>query len=93
MSLLSELSRTDQLKYERYASDHESNYGGTDTDSEDDETDLPLDKLNLQPKVQKKLIVLSVGGLLVHRVHAKDKASIRGMKPDFVSHKFSGIVL
>ncbi|KAL0410040.1 UNVERIFIED_CONTAM: hypothetical protein Slati_3593700 [Sesamum latifolium] len=48
--------------------------------------DLPLHKLNLGP--QKKLIVLCLGGLLVHRVHVRDKASIRGLRPDIFHGKF-----
>ncbi|KAK4396458.1 hypothetical protein Sango_1482400 [Sesamum angolense] len=48
--------------------------------------DLPLDKLNLGPK--KKLLVLCLGGLLVHRVHVRDKASIRGLRPDVLHGKF-----
>ncbi|KAL0347113.1 UNVERIFIED_CONTAM: hypothetical protein Scaly_1727300 [Sesamum calycinum] len=48
--------------------------------------DLPLDKLNLGPK--KKLLVLCLGGLLVHRVHVRDKASVRGLRPDVIHGKF-----
>ncbi|KAK6122001.1 hypothetical protein DH2020_044255 [Rehmannia glutinosa] len=47
---------------------------------------LSLDKLNLGPK--KKLLVLCLGGLLVHRVHVRDKATVRGLKPDVVYGKF-----
>ncbi|XP_047979370.1 uncharacterized protein LOC125221290 [Salvia hispanica] len=69
------------------ASDDES------SDYEDDsepETDLglglSLDKLSLGP--QKKLLILCLGGLLVSRVHLKDKASVRGLRPDVVYGKF-----
>ncbi|KAK4419317.1 hypothetical protein Salat_2344600 [Sesamum alatum] len=48
--------------------------------------DLPLDKLNLGP--QKKLLVLCLGGLLCHRVHVRDKATVRGLRPDVVYGKF-----
>ncbi|XP_073145303.1 uncharacterized FCP1 homology domain-containing protein C1271.03c-like [Henckelia pumila] len=47
---------------------------------------LPLDKLSLGPK--KKLLVLCLGGLLVHRVHVRDRASVRGLRPDVVYGKF-----
>ncbi|KAK6145585.1 hypothetical protein DH2020_022405 [Rehmannia glutinosa] len=47
---------------------------------------LSLDILNLGPK--KKLLVLCLGGLLVHRVHVRDKATVRGLKPDVVYGKF-----
>lgn len=69
------------------ASDDES------SDYEDDsepETDLGLDKLSLGPK--KKLLILCLGGLLVSRVHLKDKATVRGIRPDVVYGKFLGII-
>ncbi|KAL0410039.1 UNVERIFIED_CONTAM: hypothetical protein Slati_3593600 [Sesamum latifolium] len=48
--------------------------------------DLPFDKLNLGP--QKKLLVLCLGGLLVHRLHVRGKASIRGLRPDIFHGSF-----
>ncbi|XP_021810195.1 uncharacterized protein LOC110753574 [Prunus avium] len=42
--------------------------------SEAEECSLPLEKLNLGPR--KKLIVLSLGGLLCHRVHRYERAKI-----------------
>uniref|UniRef100_K4CQS6 Mitochondrial import inner membrane translocase subunit TIM50 n=1 Tax=Solanum lycopersicum TaxID=4081 RepID=K4CQS6_SOLLC len=47
---------------------------------------LPLEKLYLGPK--KKLIVLNLGGLLVHRVHKRDWFSVRTYKPDLVCGNF-----
>lgn len=47
---------------------------------------LSLEKLNLGP--QKKLLILCLGGLLVNRVHLKDKATVRGLRPDLVYGKF-----
>ncbi|XP_073273371.1 uncharacterized FCP1 homology domain-containing protein C1271.03c-like [Primulina huaijiensis] len=55
-------------------------------DSASDDIGLTLDKLTLGPK--KKLLVLCLGGLLVHRVHVKDKASVRELRPDVVHGKF-----
>ncbi|KAL2487250.1 Haloacid dehalogenase-like hydrolase (HAD) superfamily protein [Abeliophyllum distichum] len=46
----------------------------------------PLDKLNLGPK--KKLLVLCLGGLLAHRVHDKEKHTVRGLKPDVTCGNF-----
>ncbi|KAL7133534.1 hypothetical protein ABFS83_12G147300 [Erythranthe nasuta] len=65
-----------------------------DESSGDDEYDsggevdlgLSLDKLNLGPK--KKLLVLCLGGLLVHRVHLKNQSTVRGLRPDVVYGKF-----
>ncbi|KAK6126303.1 hypothetical protein DH2020_039948 [Rehmannia glutinosa] len=53
---------------------------------------LSLDKLNLGPK--KKLLVLCLGGLLVHRVHVRNKATVRGLKPDVVygKHNIDGVL-
>ncbi|CAH9106439.1 unnamed protein product [Cuscuta epithymum] len=48
--------------------------------------DLPLQKLILGPR--KKLLVLCLGGLLVHRVHIRDKHTVRGFKPDYTHGKF-----
>ncbi|TMW82228.1 hypothetical protein EJD97_006463 [Solanum chilense] len=47
---------------------------------------LPLEKLHLGPK--KKLLVLNLGGLLVHRVHKRDWFSVRTYKPDLVCGNF-----
>ncbi|KAL3623376.1 hypothetical protein CASFOL_032192 [Castilleja foliolosa] len=64
----------------------------SDESSEDDEKEseidlgLSLDKLNLGPK--KKLLVLCLGGLLVHRVHVRDRHSVRGLSPDVVYGNF-----
>ncbi|KAI3447508.1 hypothetical protein Pfo_004173 [Paulownia fortunei] len=55
-------------------------------DSGNDDLGLSLDKLNLGPK--KKLLVLCLGGLLVHRVHVRNKATVRGLRPDVVYGKF-----
>ncbi|KAG5584168.1 hypothetical protein H5410_044602 [Solanum commersonii] len=48
---------------------------------------LPLDKLNLGPK--KKLLVLNLGGLLVHRVHRQNRFSVQTYKPDLVCGNFT----
>lgn len=50
---------------------------------------LPLEKLNLGPK--KKLLVLNLGGLFVHRVHKRDRFIVQNYKPDFVSVNFMGL--
>lgn len=61
----------------------------SDESSEDEnELDLPLEKLNLGPK--KKLLVLCLGGVLAHRVHVRDKHTVRGLKPDVTYGKFLG---
>ncbi|KAL3839752.1 hypothetical protein ACJIZ3_024343 [Penstemon smallii] len=62
------------------------NEGSDDEKDSGNDLDLPLDKLNLGPK--KKLIVLCLGGLLVNRVHLRDKATVRGLRPDIVYGKF-----
>lgn len=50
---------------------------------------LTLVKLNLGPR--KKLLVLSLGGLLVHRVHAHERINIpRYVRPDIVNRNFRG---
>ncbi|KAL8505022.1 hypothetical protein ACS0TY_016285 [Phlomoides rotata] len=51
-----------------------------------DDLGLSLDKLNLGPK--KKLLILCLGGLLVKRVHVREKASVRGQRPDITYGKF-----
>ncbi|EYU38606.1 hypothetical protein MIMGU_mgv1a011796mg [Erythranthe guttata] len=67
-------------------SDDESS-GDDDYDSGNDvDLGLSLDKLNLGPK--KKLLVLCLGGLLVHRVHLKNQSTVRGLRPDVVYGKF-----
>ncbi|KAM7531643.1 hypothetical protein LguiB_035053 [Lonicera macranthoides] len=48
---------------------------------------LTLEKLNLGPR--KKLLVLSLGGLLVHRIHARERISVPGnVRPDIVNANF-----
>lgn len=60
-----------------------------ESDSEPEtELGLSLEKLNLGPK--KKLLILCLGGLLVHRVHIRDMATVRGLRPDVVYGKFLG---
>jgi len=50
---------------------------------------LTLEKLNLGPR--KKLLVLSLGGLLVHRVHARERVNVpRNVRPDIVNGNFRG---
>ncbi|KAD5803112.1 hypothetical protein E3N88_14472 [Mikania micrantha] len=65
------------------------------SDEEDDDDDketgtdlgLSMDKLNLGPK--KKLLVLPIGGFLVHRAHRRRPNTIpRNRKPDFCSGNF-----
>ncbi|KAJ8537693.1 hypothetical protein K7X08_014233 [Anisodus acutangulus] len=66
----------------------------TISDSEDEkntaekELDLPLEKLNLGR--QKKLIVLNLGGLLVHRVRRRDRFNVQSYEPDLICGNFSG---
>ncbi|KAL8204954.1 hypothetical protein R6Q57_010577 [Mikania cordata] len=60
-----------------------------DDDDKETGTDLGLsmDKLNLGPK--KKLLVLPIGGFLVHRAHRRRPNTIpRNRKPDFCSGNF-----
>ncbi|KAG9136011.1 hypothetical protein Leryth_015864 [Lithospermum erythrorhizon] len=64
-------------------SDDDDNYYYSDSENE---VDISLDKLNLGAK--KKLLVLPLGGFLVHRVHVRNEASVRGYKPDYVHGKF-----
>ncbi|KAK4348422.1 hypothetical protein RND71_031177 [Anisodus tanguticus] len=49
--------------------------------------DLTLEKLNLGPK--KKLLVLNLSGLLVHRVHRRDRFNVQSYKPDLICGNFS----
>ncbi|GER33695.1 haloacid dehalogenase-like hydrolase superfamily protein [Striga asiatica] len=58
-----------------YESDSEN-----EVDDDDVDLDLSLCKLNLGPN--KKLLVLCLGGLLVHRAHLKGSHSVRGLRPD-----------
>ncbi|KAK4348419.1 hypothetical protein RND71_031174 [Anisodus tanguticus] len=51
------------------------------------ELDLTLEKLNLGPK--KKLLVLNLGGLLVHRVHRRDMFNVQSYEPDLICGNFS----
>ncbi|XP_051148645.1 uncharacterized FCP1 homology domain-containing protein C1271.03c-like [Andrographis paniculata] len=46
----------------------------------DEDLSPSLDKLSIGRK--KKLLVLSLGGLLVHRVHKKEKRTVRGLRAD-----------
>nr|KAJ0226314.1 hypothetical protein LSAT_V11C100020740 [Lactuca sativa] len=53
------------------------------------ETDLgiSLDKLSLGPK--KKLLVIPLGGLIVHRAHVRDRATLpKNRRPDLTYGKF-----
>ncbi|KAL2509254.1 Haloacid dehalogenase-like hydrolase (HAD) superfamily protein [Forsythia ovata] len=63
----------------------------SDENSEDEKDngnhlDISLEKLNLGPK--KKLLVLCLGGLLVHRVHIRHWDSVKGLNPDLRYGKF-----
>ncbi|KAJ8537701.1 hypothetical protein K7X08_014241 [Anisodus acutangulus] len=51
------------------------------------ELDLTLEKLNLGPK--KKLLVLNLGGLLVHRVHRRNRFNVQSYEPDLICGNFS----
>lgn len=59
-----------------------------DTEAADQETELSsiLDKLSLEPKKEKqkkKLLVLSLSGLLLHRVHRKsNRKTPKNRSPD-----------
>ncbi|GFP88135.1 hypothetical protein PHJA_000957200 [Phtheirospermum japonicum] len=78
-------SATSKLKLvlsDESSEDDEKDSGNDD----DDDIGLSLDKLNLGPK--KKLLVLCLGGLLVHRVHLRNQHSVRGLRPDVVYGKF-----
>lgn len=62
-------------------------YSDSDDDTEYDHGDpevhfdLSFDKLNLGPK--KKLLVLSLNGVLIHRTHIADKSKIpKSRRPD-----------
>ncbi|KAL2487253.1 Haloacid dehalogenase-like hydrolase (HAD) superfamily protein [Abeliophyllum distichum] len=50
------------------------------------DSDLPLEKLNLGPK--RKLLVLCLGGLLVNRVHIKHWTRVQGLDPDVRNGNF-----
>ncbi|KAL1224358.1 hypothetical protein V5N11_035471 [Cardamine amara subsp. amara] len=65
------------------ASDDDDDYSG-ETGSEQTELSSILDKLSLGPKKEeKKLLVLSLSGLLLHRVHKKDmRKKPRNRSPD-----------
>ncbi|CAA2994304.1 Hypothetical predicted protein [Olea europaea subsp. europaea] len=71
----------DKLKLKNVASDESSE----DENVVESELELPLEKLNLGPK--KKLLVLCLGGLLVHRVHVRDSHTVRGLKADVAYDK------
>ncbi|KAL2509249.1 Haloacid dehalogenase-like hydrolase (HAD) superfamily protein [Forsythia ovata] len=75
---------TEKLKSKIVVSDDSSE--DEDEKGVENELDLPLDKLNLGPK--KKLLVLCLGGLLAHRVHVREKQTVRGLKPDVTYGKF-----
>lgn len=52
-------------------------------DTEETELSLILDKLSLEPKEEKKLLVLSLSGLLLHRVHKKNvRKAPKNRSPD-----------
>lgn len=54
-------------------------------------TDLgfSLDILSLGPK--KKLLVIPLGGLIVHRAHVRDRATLpKNRRPDLTYGKFKG---
>jgi len=55
-----------------------------DTDPEETELSWILDKLSLVPKKEdKKLLVLSLNGLLLHRLHIKNKRNApKNRSPD-----------
>lgn len=74
----------DKLKLKNVASDESSE----DENVVESELELPLEKLNLGPK--KKLLVLCLGGLLVHRVHVRDSHTVRGLKADVAYNKLLG---
>ncbi|KAG8374163.1 hypothetical protein BUALT_Bualt11G0102300 [Buddleja alternifolia] len=84
MAEKSKTKTTTDLKLKNVLVDQSSN----EEDEKDSGIDigLSLDKLNLGPK--KKLLVLCLGGLLVDRVHVRDKKSVRGLRPDAVYGKF-----
>lgn len=64
--------------------------GDDDASSEEVDTLLSLVNLNLGPK--KKLIVLSLGSLLCHRVHLREKAVANSIprRPHAVFGNFKG---
>ncbi|XP_022846234.1 uncharacterized protein LOC111368974 [Olea europaea var. sylvestris] len=71
----------DKLKLKNVAPDDSSE----DENVVESELDLRLEKLKLGPK--KKLLVLCLGGLLVHRVHVRDSHTVRGLKADVAYNK------
>ncbi|CAH9118996.1 unnamed protein product [Cuscuta europaea] len=73
----------DKLKPKAVVSDESSD---EEAKEDENELDLPLDKLNLGPR--KKLLVLCLGDLLVRRVHLRDKHTVRGFRPDVIHGKF-----
>ncbi|XP_019241144.1 PREDICTED: uncharacterized protein LOC109221131 [Nicotiana attenuata] len=75
------------LKLKNLASGNDNSDNENETKDIGKELDLPLDKLNLGPK--KKLLVLNLGGLLVHRVHRRDWFTVESYKPDLVCGNFS----
>ncbi|KAF8396469.1 hypothetical protein HHK36_018092 [Tetracentron sinense] len=81
---MSERTSRARLKMARYESDE------SDDDYEVDKGDdcgVSLEKLNIGPR--KKLLVLNMGGLLLHRVHRSNKASIKkSRKCDLISGNF-----
>lgn len=85
---MSDVEKPTASKLKVVASDDESSLSDNDSGGEDD-LGLSLEKLNLGP--QKKLLILCLGGLLVNRVHLRDKATVRGLRPDVVYGKFLGI--
>ncbi|CAK9138393.1 unnamed protein product [Ilex paraguariensis] len=73
-----------KLKLKNVVSDDSSE---DEKDSGNDDLGLTLEKLNLGPR--KKLLVLNLGGLLVHRLHRREEYSVRKHgHPDFVSGNF-----
>ncbi|CAA3014694.1 Hypothetical predicted protein [Olea europaea subsp. europaea] len=72
------------LKFKNVISD-ESNKDEK-KDNNGNELNIPLEKLNLGPK--KKLLVLCLGGLLVHRVYIKHWSTVQKLIPDMRYGKF-----
>jgi hypothetical protein len=48
--------------------------------SEEQESSLSLENLNLEPK--KKLLVMNLNGFLLHRVHVRDKEALPKSRTD-----------
>jgi hypothetical protein len=55
--------------------DHDNNDDHKDS-SEEQESSLSLEKLNLVEPKKKKLLVMSLNGFLVHKVHVSDKEAL-----------------